>query len=102
MPADRTTAFHRAMLAIYTRARSECGYNAVRFLQMLAQHGGLETARLLLHARGVSGGYVALWERRRLDLTVEALVLQPEWQELFSDDERAIARARLAEYGQPV
>ena len=38
---------------------------------MLHEHRGLETARILLHASSVSEGYVALWERKRLDLTVE-------------------------------
>src|SRR5206468_10560498 len=41
----------------------------------------------------------ALWERKRLDLSVEAVMLQPEWHPLFSDAEREIARRRLAEYG---
>jgi hypothetical protein len=66
---------------------------------MLNEHRGLETARILLHASSVSEGYVALWERKRLDLTVEAVILAPEWRSLFSDEERDIARRRLAEYG---
>ena len=40
-----------------------------------------------------------LWERKRLDLTVEAMILRPEWQALFSDVERRIAVNRLREYG---
>jgi hypothetical protein len=66
---------------------------------MLHEHRGLETARILLHASKVSEGYVALWERKRLDLTVECLILTDEWRSLFSDGEREIARNRLAEYG---
>lgn len=37
--------------------------------------------------------------RKRLDLTVEALVLQPKWATLFSEHELQTARKRLAEYG---
>ena len=66
---------------------------------MLYDHRGLQTARILLHASAVSDGYVALWERGRLDLTVEALVLEEEWRPLFSNQGREIARKRLAEYG---
>jgi hypothetical protein len=91
--------FDAAMMSIYRRALNECGYRATRFLQMLYDHRGLETARILLHASNVSDGYVALWERKRLDLTVEALILGSEWQSLFSDQELEIARKRLAEYG---
>jgi len=91
--------FDDAMMDVYLRARNECGYNATRYLQMLHEHRGLETARILLHASNVSEGYVALWERKRLDLTVEAVILAPEWHSLFSEQERDIARRRLAEYG---
>jgi hypothetical protein len=66
---------------------------------MLHEHRGLETARILLHAPNVSEGYVALWERKRLDLAVESVILADEWRSLFSEQEREIARNRLAEYG---
>jgi len=94
-----TAQFDDAMMNVYQRARKECDYNATRFLQMLHEHRGLETARILLHASNVSEGYVALWERKRLDLTVEALILAKEWHPLFSEHDREIARKRLAEYG---
>lgn len=99
MPTAAERAFHQAMLTIYKRAKAECGYNATRFLQMVTDHGGLEAARILLRASSVSEGYVALWERGRLDLSVEAVILQPAWRELFSDAERETARSRLQEYG---
>jgi hypothetical protein len=66
---------------------------------MLYAHRGLETARILLHASNVSEGYVALWERKRLDLAVEFVILAQEWRGLFSDEEREIALRRLADYG---
>ena len=91
--------FATAMMGIYRRAREEAKYNATRFLQMLHNRGGLETAHILLHASNVSDGYTELWRRKRLDLTVEALVLQPEWQGLFTDDERTVAQKRLHDYG---
>ena len=94
----KSQQFHSAMFGIYQRAKAEVGYNATRFLQMLDEHGGLETARILLHAPGVSEGYTALWERKRLDLTVEALVIEPEWRDLFTADELAVARKRLLQY----
>ena len=91
--------FDEAMMNVYRRALSECGYNASRFLKMLCDHGGMQTAKMLLHAPGVSEGYTALWERHRLDLTVEAVILAPEWRPLFSEREREIAQARLDDYG---
>ena len=96
---NRKSAFHDAMLEIYERAKTECHYNASRFLQMVGEKGGLETARYLLHASGVSDGFTALWECKRLDLTVEAYVLKPEWQGLFTQDEIAVAGKRLSDLG---
>ena len=90
--------FTETMFNIYRSARDECDYNATRFLQMLNEHGGLETARILIHSERVSDGYVALWERQRLDLTVEALILREPWNQLFTEQELNIARNRLRQY----
>jgi len=92
--------FDEAMLQIYNRARSECKYNATRFLRMLHEHGGIETARRLLPS--ISDGYAELWKRGRLDLTVEALILVEPWVALFSESERQTARNRLVDSGYSV
>ena len=39
----------------------------------------------------MSDGYTALWDRQRLDLTVEAVILDPKWRPLFSSEELGIA-----------
>jgi hypothetical protein len=99
MPSELEAQFHEAMLNIYRRAKAEAHYTATRFLGMVVDTGGLATARYLLHAEKVSDGYTALWERGRLDLTVEAMILDDTWRPLFADEERAIAVARLRQYG---
>ena len=87
--------FDEAMLDIYRRAKAEAHYNATRFLAMVSERGGLESARSLLNAPQESEGYTALWLRKRLDLTVERLVLEPKWWPLFSVAERRRAADRL-------
>jgi hypothetical protein len=87
--------FHNSMLKLYEDAKSECGYNATRFLQMINEHGGLGAARALLAEKKYSEGLTKLWELGRLDLTVEALVLKDEYSSLFTPNERDIARKRL-------
>jgi hypothetical protein len=87
------------MVAIYETAKRELGYNATRFLQMLGEQGGLSTARQLLWSDTPSDGFTTLWAHHRLDLTVEAHVLQPRYAALFTDDDRQRARERLAAYG---
>ena len=92
--------FHDAMLAIYLTAKREAGYNATRFLAMLNDHGGVKTARLLLDVPTVSDGYTALWERQRLDLTVEAVILDNErFHSLFSKEQLKTCQVRLNQYG---
>ena len=99
MTTELQKRFHAAMVDVYVRAKSEAGYTASRFLSMITEQGGYEAARTLLHASSISDGYTALWERKRLDLTVEAVILKPEWHNLFSEQERNIARERLTKYG---
>jgi len=92
-------AFGQQMHGIYQRALSEAGYKATRFLRMLHAHGGIQTAKLLIHSSTVSEGYTALWERKRLDLTVEAMIYDnPRWHPLFTPDELDICSRRLIEY----
>lgn len=99
MTTNKEMKFHGAMLDIYRRALNECDYNATRFLCMLTEHHGVLTAKILINSKHVSEGYAALWEKKRLDLTVEALILKHEWEDLFSEEERNIARQRLIDYG---
>jgi hypothetical protein len=102
MTNDLECRFDVAMMDIYRRAKAEARHTLSRFFQMLTEHRGLETARILLHADAVSEGYTALWERGRLDLTVEALIHDhSEYHPLFTDEEREMARRRLEEYKYP-
>jgi hypothetical protein len=90
--------FDAAMRDVYVRAKREAGYDATAYLRMLADHGGLGTAKRLLATGSVSAGFVALWERKRVDLAVENVVLQPVFASLFTVDELETAQRRLREY----
>jgi len=86
------------MIETYGKAERETGYPATRFLRMVSELGGPGAARRLLAAPAVSDGFTALWERGRLDLTVETLVLSEQYRELFTEGEGEGAAARLAAY----
>ncbi|HEX7556465.1 MAG TPA: hypothetical protein VF338_07555 [Leptolinea sp.] len=98
-PTPLELDFHKEMLAIYRNAKEKCGYNATRFLQMISNNGGLKTAKKLLATSEPSDGFTVLWEHGRLDLTVENLVLNPKYSELFAAEEFATAKMRLKAYG---
>ena len=87
------------MMNVYRMAKEECDYNATYFLNMLHEHGGIETAHRLLASGTPQYGFTKLWECRRLDITVECLVLNPRFQELFEDHQLETARRRLRQYG---
>jgi len=91
--------FHRAMIAVYQNALRDCTQRAAYFLQMVGSQGGVETARKLLQSDDVERGPAAPWECGRLDLMFEYLILQPTYAELFTDEEKKVARLRLKEYG---
>jgi hypothetical protein len=91
--------FHGRMVEIWRRARTEANYNATGYIQMVSDVGGLEAARRLVARDTPSDGFTTLWEKHRLDLTVEALVLEGQFDELFDDELRDTARRRLSDYG---
>ena len=55
-------------------------------------------AKQLIAKEGGTYGFEVLWENKRLDLSVEALVLKPEYEALFTDEERILCRNRLEKY----
>ncbi len=88
-------AFDSALFTVIERSRVEVGYDPSALRLMSHRLGALGAARALLSTATVSDGFVALWERDRLDLTVESLALADEFAVLFSEEEREIARRRL-------
>ena len=95
LPSEK--AFTKAMEQIYIDAVA-IGYRPTIFRRMLADLGGVETARRLIVSDATSG-FTKLWEKKRLDLSIEALILKSEWLPLFSAMEHQIARKRLSAYG---
>ncbi len=93
--------FHAEMLRIYDAAKKlNPPYQAPRFLRMVNEHGGKEAADRLLASGEPSEGFTQLFLRGRenLRLSVEYLVLQSPWRELFTNEQLASARRRLEDY----
>jgi len=91
--------WNRVMVSIYETAKRELGYNATRFIQMVSEQGGVRAARQLVWSDSPSDGFTFLWEHHRLDLTVEAHLLDEQYASLFTDDDRQRALDRLTQYG---
>ncbi len=76
----------------------ECRYTPHIFIEMRARYGTVEAIKMLLRKPIAASGFVRLWEKDRLDLTVESIILEPEWADLFTPEERQIAKRRLDEF----
>lgn len=59
------------------------GYRPTQFKEMLGAQGGNATVRQLLAKGKPSEGFTRLWELKRLDLSVEALVVETRWRSLI-------------------
>ena len=94
-----TRTFEEELREKMIQAKKECKYNPTRFNQMLAQYGGVETARRLIASAQKTGnlseGLSTLWSCGRLDLSMEESVCKPEYA--AQPNVRAVLR-RVAPY----
>ena len=89
--------FHEEMLSLYRRTGVATGIWHNYFLRSVRKEGGLAFAKKLLAPTQTSTGFDTLVEARRVDLSVEELVLDQRYTHLFSPEELDEARQRLAQ-----
>jgi hypothetical protein len=95
---DLQAEFRHSMTDAYERAKSEAGYDAAPLRRMMSEHGCVEAAKRIIAIPHISEGFAALWERGRLDLSVEALMIDPRFTQLFTDKEIGAARRSLEQF----
>lgn len=64
MSSDLELEFYKDMLNIYEQADLQCNYRATRFKQMVAENGGVKTAKKLISKNGGTEGFLRLWSVR--------------------------------------
>ncbi len=96
---ERARRFGAALDAAWEAWRSEAHYTWKRYKQMVRTYGAVGTVKRQVVKAGVSPGFRTLHKADRLDLTMEALVLRPDFAPLFSPEEQAAARKRLWDHG---
>lgn len=107
MAEELIAGFDRAMHRILERAAALKPPLAFPgFRGMLAEHGGKRTADILLAQPQVSDGFTKLVlhsletdSKDVLQLTVEHLVLEQPWRQLFTSTQRRTAERRLRDVG---
>jgi len=98
-PDTPENIFHRAIVAAYDYILLERRYDANRLLSLLVSEGGVKAAKNFLSMPGFGVGFEGLWQRGPVEKTIEYLVLQPQFSDLFTDEEKNTAESRLAECG---
>ena len=71
------------------------GYVPSVWMRMIQTHGAVETARKLILSGDFQDGLLRLLSLGRADLTIESAVLDERWNDLFTDEQRAVAKWRL-------
>ena len=90
--------FRHAMLGIYDAALElDPPYRPTKLRRMVNEQGAKETADILLAADNPSDGFgtLMLHGKEAMKLSLEYLVLQDPWRDLFEPEQLAIARKRL-------
>ena len=101
MPQSLEEQFQEQMVNIYRNALKQANYKATKFLEMVTMQGGLAAAKALLHTPYLPDGFAELWERGRLDLTMEYMLVRPPWNSLFTEEELKVAHRRLDDHSGP-
>jgi hypothetical protein len=98
MKTKMEIAFHEEIASATEQVR-RLGVYPARNYQMLGEPGGgPEMARRLLSGPNASDGFTFLYNKGRLDLSVEAAVLLPWYEPLFTAEQRAVAQRRLLDH----
>lgn len=79
--------FTAALLSAIDAAQTECGVRQARLRQNAETYGGVSAAKDYIKRNRVSDGFDALQAAKRLDLSMEALVVSPQYHAQFTDEE---------------
>lgn len=95
-------ALKRELRERYLSTYRECknfGYKPSLFLDMVISDDDIvAVTRKLIYKSGGTSGFETLYENKRLDLSVERIILEWRFRRLFSKEDLCTAYDRLAEY----
>ena len=91
-------SFHQEMIALYKRMTKELKYKSPRLMDLINKYGGYEAAVKYITTENNVQDFAVLWENERLDLSVEALITNVRYRDLFMDDIVKYCDRKLEEY----
>jgi hypothetical protein len=81
------------------REMIQLGYKPKAFMTMIVEYNAIDAVKRLVNSDKISDGFVRLWELERLDLSMENIIQENEWNNLFTKEEQEKAKKRLMKYG---
>lgn len=96
--ADTSAAFDHALLDLFNKIQKETNYRTTVPKRFLCPNQGVEVSNKAVGLNEPSPLFLFLFDNHRLDLTIEALVIRPEWKSLFHRDILFTASRRLEQY----
>ena len=79
--------FTKALFRALDEAESLLGIRQPKLRQTAEKYGGVAAAKYYIDHSRISDGFDALHQKKRLDLSMEALVTSTAWHGLFTDEE---------------
>jgi hypothetical protein len=79
------------------RQSHDLGYHPTRFEQMLDDQGALGLVRKLIKSGEIQDGFKAVVKLGRKDLTMESIMLEPQFKSLIAAGELEAATWRLSQ-----
>lgn len=97
------TALEKQFDEVYVKyckqAEKACACKLTRMMQQVEKFGGIKTAKEIIRKGRLSDDFEKLAAARQIKLTLEALVVESAYSELFTDDEVNACYEVLCEYG---
>jgi len=74
---------------------NEFQYKPQYLINMISKYGVINAVKRLVLNPSISQGLERLKKEDALHLSLESIVLEPEWKNIFTENERNIARKKL-------
>ena len=91
--------FTQTLIKNCEEAQKTSAYRGIRFIQTIQKFGGVKTAKEIMRKGRLSDEFEVLQKAGLIQLTMEALVVDRRFAELFTDDEVNSCYEVLCEYG---
>lgn len=90
--------FHQEIIDLYKQIIKSVKYKPTRLMDYINRYGGYEAAVKYISTESNVQDFAVLWEKERLDLSVEALITKEQYRVLFSEDILSFCDRKLKEY----